>query len=379
MSFGEKLSDAKYTLPVLRLLRPNSGPIQDILSYKPPSKTVFTYLSEINGNFRNGIFIQDGEIGEIREPLAFGSWQAMFLAAAKEAPQNREKILKGPHYDPVNAIHEQLHEELQQIDPALDLSALFPREYSSEETARSVRVAEQNHIKKLQLAAAGNFNTSASHQTRPLTLREQLLTIRHKKFGLMEDLYQSLKPQLLAADIERNLLEYPRYFYWQKSKRGCVRTCFLMVHSDIAGTAADPGSYEKSAKPSATADSLLIHNMQSEAFRSFSNSQVQVINLIGADLEYIGRTTEIIKNSITASKVYCIVHLLSDSGVTQAEDGVLHSNVLLYSTDGNVLVHDPAVIKGSPHRMIPKETFYHRWAQAQFRAHLIIAKPDNVR
>jgi|GEM_PF-1125871 len=284
--------------------------------------------------------------------------QIDFLDTAFEQAKGVEykpRVVRGPQYSHFNGILQGLHTALHEIDPALTPDSLFPPGYQSDEVHRYIRETPNMFARVHRLRQE----------------RLQQLKLQGGR-GLMS---------LVQQDLPRGVLDVPDYHKQGEHLRSiqasllCVNACFRMVHHGIAGWAPSEDVLNTKIKEEhgriVVEDGNYYKLLQTDAFKEASNnSQVKVVEVLGADFATINKLTTGVKAKYPHAKVFAVASLASQ---TACDEDTWHSIVLLGKEGDEVICHDPSVSVGRSYKHIPITDFARRWAITYNRTLVTIA------
>lgn len=284
----------------------------------------------------------------------FHGWRNFFVEAFDQTKDQdyQGRTVKGPLHKGINEILGVTSVVLESIHPNLTSEALMPLNYQSFEVKEFL--ASLNYDAWL---AVGD--------------------LKREKRKAIDDFIDERLPYLKQQELPTGVLDTPE-FLWQYSPVDCVGASFRMIFEDITGENVNTRGLFKATVNAFSTE--IIHDedylkvFQSDAYKECFGDMVSSVSFIGADLEMIERTVEGIRKIAPDYNVYCMISLLSRTTETTNKEGVWHSNVLLHVDEESVVVHDPAFRgQGGEAIKLAKDEFYHRWGQAYFRGHLVVA------
>lgn len=274
------------------------------------------------------------------------------LAVSIEHQHRHARTVNGPLITGLEQILKHCSKLLNAVDPTLPAEALFPETYQGDQVQH--RVASLSAQQKRQLIR--------------LTLAK-----RRAIDNLSNTYLERIDSQIVPAQI----LNQPPYSK-QSREQECVAATMLMVLKDVSpGPISDFAFYNglNDGLGSYLADDdFYLNLLESEALSRQINKAVGAISFFGADLNFVARIAQKVRERKPHAGIYCIVGLLSDSSPATWLKGIWHSNVLLAADEDTVLVHDP---RRRPERRLDKRQFFERWMQAYAKGHIIVVEDDN--
>jgi hypothetical protein len=275
------------------------------------------------------------------------------LEADRQGDETRHR--QGPLIDGFKAILYDVGSRLTALDPTLTPEYFMPTSYQSPAVRRALA-------------------------KKPWELKRELHNIQAFRFSETDRLVdESLAEHLSQQGIPGDVLDTPPYCRqgdsWDdfRSSMTCSNACFRMVFGGITGWIPSEEAVAESCitnKGSSIIDDSEYQKLfKTEIFGGISDKKVSTIEITGAVFTTIGKVAAGIKGRVPEARVYAIVSLTS---ATASRD-IWHSNVILGTTDNDIICHDPSGVNGSPYKQIPRNVFTRRWAGALNRAQLFIA------
>ena len=283
--------------------------------------------------------------------------QQEFLRVAFEqsdAIEKRTRMVKGPYLDDFGGIMAHVGEKLTALDDSLTPEYAMPAGYRSPEV--NMRMG----------------------RLRPRVV-DAISALQDERRQMIDALVSGrILPAANAQTIPGGVLSEPPYHTQDVDGRSiaqdCVGTCFRMAFEGVTGWAPPQRLLNSQLRwrygSAKVDDEVLMGVFQTEAFKAMCDKQVATYELMGTDLDQIGRLTTNAKKKWPESDVYCMVY---QSSKTVKDSNIWHSNMLLGAENGVVVTHDPREAYG-PNSEQSYEEFIDRWAVSYNRAHLIIAK-----
>ncbi len=281
-------------------------------------------------------------------------WAKVFTEAFFEAKhvQPAPRTLAGPMAADITAVLEETSDRLLELDPSYTPEYIMPDEYRSP----SARLA-MNQI----------FKDRKDHYV-------QIYEIREAKLSALRDLAFMRYEETAKQELPAGRLTVPP-FIKQRAHQDCALSAFAMVVQDLISEDAYQGLYDGLSNVHGTGlmeDETYLKMLQSDAIRRKTGIEVQTLSMFGADIGFVDKITEKIKERIPEARIYCVLSLVSN-GLGARAGGVWHNNILLDATGRHINVHDP---KHRGEMEYGKPDFTTRWTQAYGRCHLVIVEPD---
>lgn len=199
---------------------------------------------------------------------------------------------------------------------------------------------------------------------------------------------KEIEPKVTFQQLQKGVLSEPPIYYKQEGDRTCGIANFEMIFSAITGRRVDeqvimqaasnagvirdntPRQYRTQPKQKYEdiEEDLLLSVLQTPAFKEeFPDTQIGIINLVGADFDDISGLISKLRNKAeTMDRSFQVFSMATIGGLTDD----WHHVILLSADEDKVVVHDPA---RGPHKEFEKDDFISVWGLTHLRSRLIFA------
>lgn len=271
------------------------------------------------------------------------------------------RLVKGPWFEDFDRVKEETDAALEAIDSRLTPECLMDARYQdprvryllqglSRQNRQQIELAKYNRIGQLRNLGATSIASALSAQTLP------------------EDV---LNPTPYAYQGEN----------WSHNevKSACGLAAFRMVFGAIAGW--KPAEHVVASRLMGWHNSVIVEDsvfaklFSTDAFREASGKKVAAIDIIGADLDYIGMFAQKLKAGRPNLEAYGVLTFGARGEHNRNHDDRLHKVVLLGADERGIVCHDPSPENGGERLVLDADLIADRWAIANNHARIFVATP----